>query len=56
MAHIVVLGSGLGGMPMAFELKEKLRPGDRLTVISNSETFHFTLPGPIVVGPVRGAS
>ena len=48
MAHIVILGSGLGGMPMAFEMKEKLRPGDRLTVVSNTGTFHFTPSNPWV--------
>ena len=33
MKHIVVLGAGLGGMPMAFELQALLKPenayGDR---------------------------
>jgi sulfide:quinone oxidoreductase len=48
MAHIVILGSGLGGMPMAFEMREKLRPGDRLTVVSNGNTFHFTPSNPWV--------
>ena len=48
MAHIVILGSGLGGMPMAFEMKEQLRPGDRLTVVSNGSTFHFTPSNPWV--------
>ncbi len=28
MAHIVIIGAGLGGMPMAYEMKEQLRPGD----------------------------
>ena len=48
MAHIVILGSGLGGMPMAFEMKEQLRPGDRLTVVSNGTTFQFTPSNPWV--------
>ena len=48
MAHIVILGSGLGGLPMAFEMKEKLRPGDRLTIVSNGNTFHFTPSNPWV--------
>lgn len=48
MAHIVILGSGLGGMPMAFEMKEQLRPGDRLTVVSNASTFQFTPSNPWV--------
>ena len=41
MAHIVILGAGLGGMPMAYEMKELARPEDRVTVISNTPTFHF---------------
>lgn len=48
MAHIAILGSGLGGMPMAFEMKEQLRPGDRLTVVSNGSTFQFTPSNPWV--------
>jgi sulfide:quinone oxidoreductase len=48
MAHIVILGSGLGGVPMAFEMKENLRSGDRLTVVSNTKTFHFTPSNPWV--------
>jgi sulfide:quinone oxidoreductase len=41
MAHIVIIGAGLGGMPMAYEMKELARPGDRVTVVSNAPTFHF---------------
>ena len=33
MAHVVVMGAGLGGMPMAYEMKEQLRPEDRVTVV-----------------------
>ena len=28
MAHIVVLGAGIGGMPMAYEMKALARPQD----------------------------
>ncbi|WP_035384205.1 FAD/NAD(P)-binding oxidoreductase [Ferriphaselus sp. R-1] len=48
MAHIVVLGAGIGGMPMAYEMQEKIRKGDRVTVISNSESFHFVPSNPWV--------
>ncbi len=48
MAHIVILGAGIGGMPMAYELKPLLRPGDRITVVSNSPTFHFVPSNPWV--------
>ena len=48
MAHIVVLGAGLGGMPMAYEMKEQLRPGDRVTVVGNGPNFHFVPSNPWV--------
>ncbi len=46
MAHIVVIGAGIGGMPMAYELKEKLREQDRLTVVGNGPNFHFVPSNP----------
>ena len=48
MARIVVLGAGIGGIPSAFEVKELARSDDRVTVISDSETFHFTPSNPWV--------
>jgi len=48
MAHIVVMGAGLGGMPMAYEVKEQLRPEDKVTVISDSDSFQFTPSNPWV--------
>ncbi len=48
MAHIVILGAGIGGMPMAYELKPMLGPGDRITVVSNTKTFHFLPSNPWV--------
>ncbi|MFA5170991.1 MAG: FAD/NAD(P)-binding oxidoreductase [Sulfuriferula sp.] len=48
MAHIVILGAGIGGMPMAYEMKELARKGDIVTVISNSDTFQFTPSNPWV--------
>ncbi len=48
MAHIVVLGAGLGGMPMAYEIKEQLRPEDTVTVINDSDSFQFTPSNPWV--------
>lgn len=48
MAHIVILGAGIGGMPAAYEMKDKLRTGDRITVVSNSPTFHFVPSNPWV--------
>ena len=46
MAHIVVLGAGLGGVMMAFELKPQLRAGDRLTVINKGPTYSFVPSNP----------
>ncbi len=48
MAHIVIVGAGIGGMPAAYEMQEKIRPGDKVTVISNSEKFSFTPSNPWV--------
>ena len=46
MAHIVILGAGIGGMPMAYEMKELARKEDSVTVISDSATFQFTPSNP----------
>ena len=48
MAHIVILGAGLGGMPMAYEMREQARAGDKVTVIANNPKFHFVPSNPWV--------
>ncbi|TSA48899.1 MAG: NAD(P)/FAD-dependent oxidoreductase, partial [Nitrosomonadales bacterium] len=48
MAHIVVMGAGIGGMPMAYELREQLRAEDRITVVSDYPYFHFVPSNPWV--------
>jgi sulfide:quinone oxidoreductase len=48
MADIVVLGAGLGGTLMAYELADKLREGDKLTVIGQGRTYHFVPSNPWV--------
>ena len=48
MAHVVVLGAGLGGTIMAYEMKEKLRAGDTLTVITKDPKYHFVPSNPWV--------
>ena len=48
IAHIVILGAGIGGMPMAYEMRELARKEDRITVISNNPNFHFVPSNPWV--------
>lgn len=54
MAHIVILGAGLGGMPMAYEMKELARAQDKITVVSNTASFHFVPSNPWVAVNWRG--
>jgi len=46
VAHVAVIGAGLGGMPMAYEMKDLLRKEDRVTVIGNGPNFHFVPSNP----------
>ena len=48
MAHIVIMGAGIGGMTMAYEMREGARSEDRVTVISNLPYFQFTPSNPWV--------
>lgn len=48
MANIVVLGAGLGGTIMAYELLRHLRPEDKLTVIGQGHVYHFVPSNPWV--------
>lgn len=48
MAHIVILGAGIGGIPAAYEMNQLKRPEDRVTVISNTDYFQFTPSNPWV--------
>jgi sulfide:quinone oxidoreductase len=48
MARIVVLGAGIGGVPMALEMKQLARKEDQVIVISDSPTFHFVPSNPWV--------
>lgn len=48
MAHIVVLGAGTGGMPAAYELREKLGSQHQITVINVVEYFQFVPSNPWV--------
>jgi len=48
MAHIVVLGAGIGGMSAAYELRGTLGPEPAITVIGDGELFSFTPSNPWV--------
>jgi sulfide:quinone oxidoreductase len=48
MAHIVVLGGGIGGVSCAYEVREAVRKEDRVTLVSNKSFFQFTPSNPWV--------
>ena len=48
MAHIIVLGGGIGGVSCAYELKQAVRNEDRVTLVSNKPFFQFTPSNPWV--------
>jgi sulfide:quinone oxidoreductase len=48
MAHIIILGAGIGGMACAYEMREQVRPEDKVTVISDSPLFQFVPSNPWV--------
>lgn len=51
MAHVVVLGAGLGGSIMADELRDRLRKEDTITVVTKDPKYHFVPSNPwIAVG------
>ena len=51
MAQIVIVGAGVGGVPCAYELRKKLGPEHRVTLIGASPFFEFTPSNPwIAVG------
>jgi sulfide:quinone oxidoreductase len=48
MAHIAIVGAGIGGVPCAFELRSKLGKEHRMTLIGSSPYFEFTPSNPWV--------
>ncbi len=51
MAHVVVIGAGLGGVPAAFDLRKHLPKQHRVTLIGARSYFEFTPSNPwIAVG------
>ncbi|MBS0241408.1 MAG: FAD-dependent oxidoreductase [Proteobacteria bacterium] len=48
MAHIVVMGAGLAGAIMAYEMKGQMRREDKLTVVTKDPIYHFVPSNPWV--------
>jgi len=48
MAEVVVIGAGLSGTLMAYELLPELRQDDHLTVVSQGAVYHFVPSNPWV--------
>lgn len=48
MAHVVVLGAGLGGTIAAYELRDKLGADHSISVVTNGSHFHFVPSNPWV--------
>ena len=48
MAHIVIVGAGLGGMPAAYEIRELLAKEHRITVVNSTDYFQFVPSNPWV--------
>ena len=48
MADIVIMGAGLSGAIMAYEMKDQMRREDRLTVVTKDPLYHFVPSNPWV--------
>ncbi len=48
MAHIVIIGAGVGGLPCAYEMKEMLSKEHKITMINERDHFQFTPSNPWV--------
>ena len=48
MAHIVILGAGIGGLPAAYEIRGRLGRGHKVTVVSERDYFQFVPSNPWV--------
>ena len=54
MAHIVIIGASTGGLPAAYDVKEKLGGNHEVTVINVSPTYSFVPSNPWVAVGWRG--
>jgi sulfide:quinone oxidoreductase len=51
MAHIIIVGAGIGGIPAAYEIREKLGKEHKVTVVNATDYFQFVPSNPwIAVG------
>ena len=48
MAHIVIVGAGVGGLPCAYEMKEVLSKDHQISIINERDHFQFTPSNPWV--------
>jgi len=46
MAHVVILGAGIGGLPAAYELREALDKSHDITVVNANDFFQFVPSNP----------
>ncbi|MFO1263919.1 MAG: FAD/NAD(P)-binding oxidoreductase [Rhodoferax sp.] len=54
MAHIVIIGAGIGGMPAAYEMRDALPKEHRITVVNATDYFQFVPSNPWVAVGWRG--
>lgn len=48
MTTIVIVGGGLGGIPMAYEMKDLARKEDKVVLVSDKDYYHFAPSNPWV--------
>ncbi len=48
MAHIVIMGSGIGGLPAAYEMRDTLGREHKVTVVNATDYFQFVPSNPWV--------
>ncbi|MHA3902942.1 NAD(P)/FAD-dependent oxidoreductase [Castellaniella sp. WN] len=48
MAHIIIMGAGIGGMPTAYEVRAMLGPEHKVTVVNAADRFQFVPSNPWV--------
>ncbi|MFT6896430.1 MAG: sulfide:quinone oxidoreductase [Paraglaciecola sp.] len=54
MAHIVIVGAGIGGLPAAYEARELLGESHQITLINESRDFRFVPSNPWIAVGWRG--